>query len=42
VRMAALAQAAPGPGMWAHGTMSLLLAALETGGLRHLWTQKWT
>jgi paraquat-inducible protein A len=38
VRMAALADATPGPGMWAHGVLSLLLAALETGGLRHLWT----
>jgi paraquat-inducible protein A len=38
VRMVALADATPGPGMWAHGVLSLLLAALETGGLRHLWT----
>lgn len=37
VRMAGLAQTAPGPGMWAHGALSLVLAALETGGLRHLW-----
>jgi paraquat-inducible protein A len=37
VRMAALADASPGPGMWAHGAMSLLLAGLESAGLRHLW-----
>ena len=38
VRMAALADATPGPGIWAHGVLSLLLAGIETGGLRHLWT----
>jgi len=40
VRMAALADATPGPGMWAHGALSLVLAGLETGGLRHLWMHR--
>jgi len=37
VRMAAMAQAAPGPGLVALGVLALLLAALESAGLRHLW-----
>ena len=37
VRMAGLANADPGPGMFAFGALALLLAALESGGLRHLW-----
>ncbi len=37
VRIASLAHAAPGPGMIAFGALALLLAALESGGLRHLW-----
>jgi len=38
VRMGSVADSTPGPGMWAHGALSLLIAALESGGLRHLWT----
>ena len=37
VRVAGLAQATAGPGMFAFGALSLLLAALEAAGLRHLW-----
>ncbi len=38
VRIADLAQAAtPGPGLAALGVLALLLAALESAGLRHLW-----
>jgi paraquat-inducible protein A len=37
VRIAALAQASPGPGLVAFGVLALLLAALESAGLRHLW-----
>lgn len=37
VRIAALAQAAPGPGLLAFGALAWLLAALEAAGLRHLW-----
>ena len=37
VRMASLAQSSMGPGMWAFGALALLIAALESGGLRHLW-----
>jgi paraquat-inducible protein A len=37
VRVAGLAQATAGPGMFAFGALSLLLAALESAGLRHLW-----
>ncbi|HEX6706865.1 MAG TPA: paraquat-inducible protein A [Albitalea sp.] len=37
VRIAAMAQAFPGPGMFAFGGVALLLAALESGGLKHLW-----
>ncbi|WP_372527427.1 paraquat-inducible protein A [Piscinibacter sp.] len=39
VRVAGLAQAQPGPGMLAFGALALLLAALESAGLKHLW---WT
>jgi len=39
VRMASLAQALPAPGVFAFGALSVLLAALETGGLRHLWVE---
>jgi paraquat-inducible protein A len=39
VRIASLAHAFPGPGMFAFGALALLLAALESGGLRHLWAQ---
>jgi paraquat-inducible protein A len=37
VRMTSLAQAYAGAGMWAFGVLALLIAALEQGGLRHLW-----
>jgi len=39
VRMASLAHAQPGPGMFAFGALALLLAALESGGLKHLWLE---
>ena len=37
VRIADLAQAAPGPGLAAFAVLALLLAAIESAGLRHLW-----
>lgn len=37
VRIADLAQAQPGPGLLAFGLLALLLAAIESAGLRHLW-----
>jgi uncharacterized paraquat-inducible protein A len=37
VRIAALAQASAGPGLLALAALAVLLAALETAGLRHLW-----
>jgi paraquat-inducible protein A len=37
VRLASMAQSSPGAGMWAFGALALLIAALEQGGLRHLW-----
>ena len=40
VRIAALSDATPGPGMFAFGGLSLLLAALESGGLKHLWLER--
>ncbi|HJV59387.1 MAG TPA: paraquat-inducible protein A [Albitalea sp.] len=40
VRMAKLAHAMPGPGMLAFGALALLLAALESGGLKHLWMER--
>jgi paraquat-inducible protein A len=39
VRIAAMASAVPGPGMFAFGALALLLAALESGGLKHLWLE---
>jgi paraquat-inducible protein A len=39
VRMAGLAQAVPGPGVFAFGALAVLLAALESGGLKHLWLE---
>ena len=36
VRIAALAQASPGPALFAFGALALLLAAIESAGLRHL------
>jgi paraquat-inducible protein A len=40
VRIASMAHATPGPGMFAFGALALLLAALESGGLRHLWLER--
>ena len=37
VRIADLAQATPGPGLAAFALLALLLAAIESAGLRHLW-----
>jgi paraquat-inducible protein A len=37
VRLASMAQSSSGAGMWAFGALALLIAALEQGGLRHLW-----
>jgi paraquat-inducible protein A len=39
VRMASMAHAVPGAGMYAFGALALLLAGLETGGVKHLWAQ---
>ena len=39
VRMATLAEATPAPGVFAFGALAVLLAALESGGLRHLWLE---
>ncbi len=37
VRLASLADAAPGPGFYALGAMTILFAAIESAGLKHLW-----
>jgi paraquat-inducible protein A len=37
VRLAGLADASPGPGLFALGAMTLLFAAIESAGLKHLW-----
>jgi paraquat-inducible protein A len=37
VRLASLAKAAPGPALYALGALTLLFAAIESAGLRHLW-----
>ncbi|MEO8278463.1 MAG: paraquat-inducible protein A [Ideonella sp.] len=37
VRMSDLAQASAGPGLVAIGTLAVLLAAIESAGLQHLW-----
>jgi paraquat-inducible protein A len=37
VRLAALAEAVPGPAMFALGLLTVLFAAIESAGLRHLW-----
>ncbi len=37
VRMSELAQASVGPGLIAVGALAVLLAAIESAGLRHLW-----
>jgi paraquat-inducible protein A len=39
VRLAAMAEARPGPGLYALGAVTVLLAAIESAGLKHLWWQ---
>jgi len=39
VRIAGMAPALPGAGMFAFAALALLLAALESGGLKHLWQE---
>jgi paraquat-inducible protein A len=39
VRLASLADAAPGPGLFALGAVTILFAAIETAGTKHLWWQ---
>lgn len=37
VRLAGLADAVPGPGLFALGAVTLLFATIESAGLKHLW-----
>lgn len=37
VRLASLADATPGPGLYALGAVTLLFAAIESAGTKHLW-----
>ena len=37
VRLTGLADASPGPGLLAIGVLAMLLAAVESAGLKHLW-----
>lgn len=39
VRLVALADTTPGPGLFALGAMTVLFAAIEAAGLKHLWWQ---
>ena len=39
VRLSGLADAAPGPGLFALGIVTLLFAAIESAGTKHLWWQ---
>jgi paraquat-inducible protein A len=39
VRLSSLADAVPGPGLFALGAVMLLFAAIESAGLKHLWWQ---
>lgn len=39
VRLASLADATPGPGLFALGAVTLLFAAIESVGTKHLWWQ---
>jgi len=39
VRLTSLADAAPGPGLFAFGVVMILFAAIESAGLKHLWWQ---
>jgi len=37
VRLAGLADASPGPGLFAFGALTVLFASIESAGLKHLW-----
>ncbi|HEV7574817.1 MAG TPA: paraquat-inducible protein A [Caldimonas sp.] len=39
VRLSGLADAAPGPGLFALGAVTVLFAAIQSAGLKHLWWQ---
>ena len=39
VRLSSLADAVPGPGLFALGAVMVLFAAIESAGLKHLWWQ---
>jgi paraquat-inducible protein A len=39
VRLSGLADASPGPGLFALGALTVLCAAIESAGLKHLWWQ---
>jgi paraquat-inducible protein A len=39
VRLSSIADATPGPGLFALGIVTLLFAAIESAGLKHLWWQ---
>ena len=39
VRLAGLAEATPGPGLFALGAVTLLFAAIESAGTKNLWWQ---
>jgi paraquat-inducible protein A len=39
VRLSSLADAVPGPGLFCLGAVTLLFAAIESAGLKHLWWQ---
>ncbi|MGZ5157811.1 MAG: paraquat-inducible protein A [Caldimonas sp.] len=39
VRLAGLADAVPGPGLFALGALTFLFATIESAGLKHLWWQ---
>ncbi len=39
VRLSSLADAVPGPGLFAFGAVMVLFAAIESAGLKHLWWQ---
>jgi paraquat-inducible protein A len=39
VRLSSLADAVPGPGLFAFGAVMILFAAIESAGLKHLWWQ---
>jgi paraquat-inducible protein A len=37
VRLAGLADASPGPGLFAMGALTVLFASIASAGLKHLW-----